>query len=234
MSGEVVKFDPSKFAAAVKNMAKGASARVGFLKMDKTGQWCWGTDETPVDEETPVYIDPMGFVHGWQCWADTDLPGVQSELLGEVLAPMYEAMPPKPPQVPENGRGWNELRGLSCVVDGQKLVYSTTSVGGVNAIAALAEDYAKQYQKAPSKMIAVANLSSDSYKHKNKTYGRIYVPIIKVVGWASSLPELVEATADKVIEKAKGTPAKKAAPAAKQAAVKPAAKTAAKPARRAA
>ena len=211
MAGEVVKFDASKFAAAVVNMAKGASARVGFLKMDKTGSWSWGADENPVEEDTPVYIDPMGFVHGWQCWADTDIPGVSSELLGEVLAPMYEPMPPKPPQVPENGRGWNELRGLSCIVDGQKLVYSTTSVGGVNAIAALAEAYGKQYAKNPSRMIAVANLSSDSYKHKNKTYGRIYVPIINIVSWVANLPELAEAVADKAIEKAAAKPAAKKA-----------------------
>lgn len=226
MAGEVVKFDASKFAAAVVNMAKGSTTRVGFLKMDKTGSWCWGTDEVPVEEDTPVYIDPMGFVHGWQCWANTDLPGVTSELLGEVLAPMYEPMPPRPSQVPENGRGWSELRGLSCIVDGQKLVYSTTSVGGVNAIAALAEEYGKQYKKAPSKMIAVANLSSDSYKHKNKTYGRIYVPIITIVGWTATLPATAEAAPEKAAEKPKTKPA---------APVKPVpVKKAAKPVRRAA
>jgi len=212
MSNEVVKFDPTKFAASVANMAKGASARVGFLKMDKTGAWSFGTDEIPVSDDSPVYIDPMGFVHGWQCWADTDIQGVQSELLGEVLAPMFEVLPPRPAQVPENGRGWANLHGMSCIVDGQKLVYSTTSVGGANAIAALAEAYAKQYQKAPDKMIAVANLSSDSYKHKNKTYGRIYVPMIEIVGWVSKLPEAAEAAADKAIENAKKPKAPPAKP----------------------
>ena len=229
MSNEVIQYDPSKFAATVANMGKGGTTRVGFMKMDKTGQWCWGADETPIEEDTPVYIDPMGFVWGWQCWADTDLPGVQSELLGEILAPMHEPMPPRPPQVPENGRGWSEQRGMSCVVDGQKLVFSTTSVGGVNAIKELRDVYKAQYEKAPTKMIAVANLSSDSYKHKNKTYGRIYVPIITIVGWLAALPQTAEAAAEKVIEKAKA-PAKPAG----KAAAAPAKKTAAKPARRAA
>jgi len=221
MANEVVKFDASKFAAVVSNLKKTAQARVGFLKMDKTGAWNWGTDETPVEEGTPVYVDPNGFVHGWQCWADTDIPGVGSELLGEVLAPMFEPLPPKPHEVPENGREWGQLCGLSCVVDGQRLTYSTTSKGGLSAFAALADEYAKQATKAPSKMIAVVNLSSDSYKHKNKTYGRIYTPVIDIVGWVAALPDTVEATADKVIEKAKA-PAKKAAPAKKVAAKAPA------------
>lgn len=208
-NGAVVVFDASKFQAAVANMAKGAHSQVGFLKMDKTGVWSWGPDEEPVEEDTPVYVDPMGFVHGWQCWADTELPGVEAELLGDIVVPMYEPLPERPPKVPENGRNWGEMRGLSAVVDGQKLVYSTTSVGGLKAIASLAQEYAQQFTKDPGKMIAVLSLQSDSYKHKNKTYGRVYIPVFEVTKWVSKLPEAEGPDAPAPVPPAKKAPAKK-------------------------
>jgi hypothetical protein len=188
--GAVVVFDASKFQAAVVNMAKGASARVGFLKMGKDGAWSYGTDEHPVGEDDHIYVDPMGFVHGWQCWADTDIPGVQAALLDDVVKPMFEPLPERPAQIPETGRPWTEMRGLSCMLEGEKLVYSTTSVGGLNAMASLAEEYAKQFHKNPKKMIAVISLQTDSYKHKNKTYGKIYTPVLSVVDWVDQLPEV--------------------------------------------
>jgi len=188
MSGEVIKFDPSKFAAVAANLKRAATSRVGFLKMDKTGAWSYGSDETPVGEDDHVFIDPNGFVHGWQCWADTDLPGVQSELLGDIIGPMDQPLPDRPPKVPENGRPWGEMRGMSVLLAGEKLIYSSTSVGGINAFAGLAEDYMAQFQRDPEKMIAEVSLSSDSYKHKNKTYGRIYTPVFTVVKWHKALP----------------------------------------------
>lgn len=207
MSNEVMVFDASKFQVGIANMAKGAVSRVAYLKMDKGGSWSFGADEEEVGDAT-IYVDPMGFVHGWQCWADTDLPGVQSELLGEEIVPMYEPLPARPERVPENGRAWNELRGLSAVLGDQKLVYSTTSVGGCKAVAALAEAILAQYRKAPTKLVAEVALTSDSYKHKNKTYGKIFVPIFEVVAWHAKLPE---AKAAEPAPAAKKAPAKKRA-----------------------
>ena len=216
MANDVMVFDPSKFSALKANMARAASSQVGFLKMDKTGAWSFGSDENPVGEDDRVYVDPNGFVHGWQCWADTDIPGVQSELLGDVKVSMFEPLPPRPDEEYANMRPWTEMRGMSVLLDGNKLVYSTTSVGGLNTIAKLAEEYAKQYAKNPKKMIAVLSLSSDSYKHKNKTYGRIYTPVMEVVEWVDRLPEeiAVKAIADAKASAKKPAPAKKAAPAA--------------------
>jgi hypothetical protein len=194
MNNSVVPFDPSKFAATVANMAKGAFSQVGFMRMDKTGAWSYGTDETPIGEDDKVYVDPMGFVHGWQCWADTDRPGVDAELLGDIIVPMFEPMPEHPTAVPQNGREWAEARGMSVLLDGHKLVYTTTSKGGCGAIAGLAEAYAVQYRKDPTRMIAVLRLTSDSYKHKNKTYGKIYVPQFDVVDWVATLPQAAQAT----------------------------------------
>ena len=215
--GEVVKFDASKFAATViTNMKRAASTRVGFLKMGKDGAWSYGSDETEVTEDDHVFVNPNGFVHGWQCWADTDLAGVQSELLGDVIAGMDQPLPDRPAKVPENGRPWGEVRGMSVLLAGEKLVYSTTSVGGLNAFAALAEEYLAQYHRDPEKMIAEVSLSCDSYKHKNKTFGRIYTPVFTIVKWHKDLPA---AAAEKPapVAPAKKVAAKKTSPA-KQAA----------------
>lgn len=189
MTNAVVAFDPTKFAAGLANMKKGAAPRVGFLKMSKDGEWSYGTDDTVVGEDDHVYIDPNGFVHGWQLWADTDLPGVSSELLGEVLAPMDQPLPPMPDTHPAKAKGgeWKQLLGFSAVLGDLKLVYSTTSYGGKSAFGALAEEFQKHFAKGGEKKpIAIVSLSSESYKHKK--YGKLYNPVLSVVGWVSALP----------------------------------------------
>jgi hypothetical protein len=216
MSSNVVTFDPNKFAVTIGNMKKGAAPRAGFLKMSKDGEWSYGQDDTVVGEDDHVYIDPNGFVHGWQLWADTDLPGVSSELLGEVLAPMDQLLPPIPTTNPAPAKGgeWKPLLGFSAVTGGVKLVYSTTSYGGKAAFGELAEEFQTHFAKGGAKSpIAVVALSSQSYKHKK--YGKLYNPVLTVMDWVAALPAAAaaeEAKPTKVLSKpaAKKT-AKKAA-----------------------
>ena len=219
MSNDLSTIDFAKFQVGLANMAKGTS-RLGFLKMDKTGAWSFGQDEVPVGPEDKVYVDPMGFVHGWQCWANTDIPGVDAKMLDEKIVPMFEPLPEKPFQTPENGRPWSELRGMSVALNGQALKYSTTSVGGLNAIASLAEKYAKQFVKDRSKLVAVLSLTCDSYKHPNKTYGKIFTPVLNVVDWVSAVPttEVAEVTpVAEPVKAVKAAPKKTTAKAARKA-----------------
>lgn len=207
--GAVAPWDPSMVTAVATNLVKSGAPRIDFLRMDKTGEWVFGQDETPVEPEDRIYVDPRGFVHGWQCWANTDLDGVQAGLLGDVMVAMQEPLPEKPSQVPENGRPWSEAVGMSCVLDGQPLKYTTNSVGGRNAFGELGQEILKQYKKDPSRLIAVVKLESDSYKHKNKTYGRIYVPILTVEKWVTI--EEVPTTEPVAEPEPTPAPAKKAA-----------------------
>lgn len=202
-------FNPAQMEVTMVSMAKAGTPMASYLKMDKGGNWTWGQDENPVEPEDRVYIDPNGFVHGWQCWANTDIEGVASALLESHIVPMHEPLPERPAKVPENGRPWSQSVGMSCLLDGEALTYVTNSVGGRNAIADLGAEYMKQYRRDPSKMIAVLSLQSDSYKHKNKTYGRIYTPVLEVVEWVDSLPAAAVRGADKVEPEAKPEPAKK-------------------------
>jgi hypothetical protein len=209
MNQAVVAFDPSKFGVAIANMAKAGPARVGFLKMSKDGVWSFGIDDEEIDAEQRVYIDPNGFVHGWQLWADTDIPGVQSELLGEVVAPLDQPRPLEPQTHPAPAKGgtWRALMGLSAVFDGRPLRYTTTSYGGLAAFKALGEAYAKHFalKSGPGTPIAVVSLSSESYKHKK--YGKLYNPMIEVTAWVAKLPE---AQADEPAKPAAKPAAKKA------------------------
>ena len=211
MSTNVVAFDPTKFAAGIANMKKGAAPRVGFLKMSKDGEWSYGTDDTVVGEDDLVYIDPNGFVHGWQLWANTDLPGVSSELLGEVLVPMHEALPPMPTNhpAPQKGGEWKQLLGFSAVLGDIKLVYTTTSYGGKAAFGAMAEEFGKHLAKTTKTPIAVVSLSSESYKHKK--YGKLYNPVLTVVDWVATLPVVAEAPPPAPAPKALPKPAAKKA-----------------------
>ena len=211
-NGAMVAFDPTKFNASVANMTRSTSARADFLRMDKSGDWYYGTDDTPIEDSDRLYVHPMGSVHGWQCWADTDLDGVKADLLGSVVAPTYEPLPDHPEEVPKNGRAWTEMRGLSLMLDGKPLTYTTTSLGGLDAVAALGNALRDQYREDPTKMVPVVQLTNDNYKHKK--YGKTYVPVFKVVKWVAEPPkaEAAEAPAKKpAAKKAAPAPAKKAA-----------------------
>jgi hypothetical protein len=187
VKNELVGFNPAEFELGLANIARAAPARVGFLKMDKSGIWSFGAEENVIEADAEVYIDPRGFVHGWQCWADTEIPGVQAELLGTLVSPMTQPVPAKPEDVPENGREWASLLGVSLLTDGHKLTYTTTSVGGLNAVAKLAEAIAIQYRKDKASFIPVVSLGTESYKHKK--YGKIYTPVFNITGWTDELPE---------------------------------------------
>lgn len=198
-NGAMVTFDASKFEASVANMSRSVAGRADFLRMDKSGDWYYGKDDTPVGDDL-IYIDPMGSVHGWQCWADTDLDGVNAELLGDKVAAAFDPLPERPDAVPKNGREWTEMRGLSAVLGDHKLTYTTTSLGGKEAVAALGSALREQYKADKTKLVAVVKLTCDWYKHKK--YGKTFVPVLDIVDWVSAPP---------VASAAPAAPAKKAA-----------------------
>jgi len=195
----MVPFDPNRFIAGAANMQKAGAARADFLRMDKSGEWFYGQDDNPVHPNDLLYIDPMGSVHGWQCWADTDIPGVQPELIDTIKAPHYDPMPERPAAVPERGREWAEMYGISAIMNGNKLVYTTTSMGGKDALANLYGAIMAQFAENPNHMVAIVKLTNDWYKHKK--YGKTFVPVFEVVGWTDKPPVGTGAPAPKAARK---------------------------------
>jgi hypothetical protein len=66
--------------------------------------------------------------------------------------------------------------------DGKIYTFSTSSVGGRNALRDLCTDYANKRRQHP-KDHPVIKLGVDSYMHSNKQLGRIKTPLFVIVGW---------------------------------------------------
>jgi hypothetical protein len=64
----------------------------------------------------------------------------------------------------------------------QLYTFATASKGGIGAVAKLLAIYGKHVRQVPDALPVVA-LLSDSYRHPNKAYGKIFTPLFKVTDW---------------------------------------------------
>lgn len=169
-------------ALALKNNLSVASEMgVTIIKMDRTGHWVFGADQTEIEDDSTWAVNPFSFVHGYIAWGDGE---VLAEKMGSVSQPLpeLEAAPPGAK------KGWETQVGFSMkCLDGadkdMEVRYTTTSVGGKKAVQALAVAIATQVEKDQSKPVPVVELGKEHYTHKS--YGRIFTPIFKVLEWAS-------------------------------------------------
>lgn len=152
---------------------------VAILKMDKTGHWVFGADQTEVQDGSTWAINPFSFVHGFIAWGE-------GEVLGEKMVPVSTPLPEMDPAPPGAKRGWETQVGMSLkCLDGDDVGlecrFSTTSVGGKRAVSALAVAIATQVEADQTKPVAVVRLKKEHYQHKS--YGRIFTPVFEVVKW---------------------------------------------------
>jgi len=152
-----------------------------ILKMDKTGHWVFGADQTEVEDGSLWAVNPFSFVHGYIAWGD-------GEVLGETLVPVAEPLPEPQPAPPQSKKGWEKQvgLGLKCTSGedaGLDVRYTTTSVGGKRSVQALAVAIAEQVEKDPNNPVPIVRLSKEHYQHKS--YGRIFTPVFEVVRWTS-------------------------------------------------
>jgi hypothetical protein len=152
-----------------------------ILKMDKTGHWVFGADQTEVEVDSTWAINPFSFTHGYIAWGD-------GEVLGEKTVSVSQPLPELEPAPPGSKRGWEPQVGMSlkCVGGEDKDMearFSTTSVGGKRAVQVLALAIATQVEKDQSKPVPVVRLKKEHYTHKS--YGRIYTPVFDIVEWVS-------------------------------------------------
>jgi hypothetical protein len=157
----------------------GGSDGVAILKMDKTGHWVFGADQTEVEEGSTWAVNPFSFVHGYIAWGD-------GEVLAEKMVPVSDPLPEVDPAPPQAKRGW-ELQigmGLKCLSgedEGLEVRYCVTSVGGKRAVQKLALDIAAQVETDQSKPVPTVKFKKDHYTHKS--YGRIFTPVFDIVNW---------------------------------------------------
>ena len=170
-------------ATTLKSIDAGVAGLDGaaILKMDKTGHWVFGADQTEVEDESRWAVNPFSFVHGFIAWG-------KGEALGEAMAPLTQPLPEVGPAPDGAERGWEMQFGFSlkCISGedaGLETRYSTTSVGGKRAVQQLGLAIAEQVGKNPSLPVPIIRLGKDHYQHKS--YGRVYTPVFEVVDWTS-------------------------------------------------
>jgi hypothetical protein len=167
-----------------------------IIKMDKTGHWVFGADQTEVEDDATWAVNPFSFIHGYIAWGE-------GEVLGEKMVSVSEPLPEMEAAPPNAKRGWEAQVGMSlkCISGSDKDMearYTVTSVGGKRAVQQLAIAIAEQVEKDQSKPVPVVRLKKDHYTHKS--YGRIYTPVFEVVEWVgmdgkADEPEATEAPA---------------------------------------
>ena len=174
--------------------AESAPGGTVILKMDKTGHWVFGADQTEVEEGSRWAANPFSFVHGYIAWGN-------GEVLGEKLVPVSEPLPELEPAPAGAARGWEMQVGMMLVcTNGEdkdmQARFTATSVGGKRAVQALAVAIADQVEKDQTKPVPLLELKVEHYQHK--TYGRIFTPIFEIPDWVSMDTNSVEESEEAV------------------------------------
>jgi hypothetical protein len=171
--------------AQVLRSVKTDTAPIGMaiIKMDKTGHWVVGADQTEIEKGSVWAVNPLSFVHGFIAWG-------QGEVLAEKMYPIDVDLDSIDLGPAPSGaqRGWENQLGMAvkCVQgsdEGLDARFSTTSVGGKRALIALMNEVADQDDKDHANNVALVELGSEYYAHK--VYGRVYTPVFKTIDWVS-------------------------------------------------
>jgi len=186
---EVIKFAGANLPSvkSLSSALRSIEADVGgpggmvILKMDKTGHWVFGADQTEVEGDSIWAVNPFSFVHGYIAWGE----GV---VLAEKMAPVSEPLPETGPAPDGAKRGWEMQVGMSLACtngedEGMQARYTVTSVGGKKAVQALAIAIAEQVDTNSDKPVPLVYLKKEHYQHKS--YGRIFTPVFDITGWTS-------------------------------------------------
>ena len=169
-------------SASLRSLQTEASPSGGIiLKMDKTGHWVFGADQTEIEDDSRWAVNPFSFVHGYIAWGN-------GEVLGEKMVSISQPLPELEPAPSGAAKGWEKQVGLSlkCMTgedEDMDVRYSATSVGGKKAVQELAVAIAEQVDKDPTLPVPVVELRKEHYQHKQ--YGKIFSPIFKIVDWAT-------------------------------------------------
>ena len=186
MSNNIVTFAGANLPS-VKDLStalRSIEAEIGpagtvIIKMDKTGHWVFGADQTEIEDESTWAINPLSFVHGYIAWGD-------GEVLGEKMVSVSQPLPELEPAPPNAKKGWETQVGMSmkCISGedkGLEARYTTTSVGGKRSVQTLAVSIAAQVDKDQSKPVPIVMLGKEHYTHKS--YGRIFTPVFDIQEW---------------------------------------------------
>jgi hypothetical protein len=151
-----------------------------ILRLLKSGDWVYGPDSVDVETGSEWALNPLSVHHGYVSWLD-------SKVEGEVMVPYGRPMPYLAELGPAPGDPWQKQIGalLVCLTgedEGVEVIYKGTSLGLLDAYAALIPQIAARMAAGDPAFVPVVTLGVDSYKHKK--WGTVYKPDIQIVRWA--------------------------------------------------
>lgn len=189
--------------AQVRTQIPAAVGGQPLLRLLKDGQWVSGAEDSAIAGGTEAIVNPMSFQSGYSCWTNRAAGQGKNELMGEEMwsigqmKPMTHEMPQH--NDPRTGEhcAWKDclsvdLKLLEGPLTNQQVLYKTTSVGGVRVMTAMLDKIMEKLDTGSEYICPIIALKSDNYDHKS--YGRTYVPVLEIVGWANM--EGVEEGAD--------------------------------------
>jgi hypothetical protein len=111
-----------------------------------------------------------------------------NKALGERVVPISQPKPDVMELPDKGGAEWQEqwTVNLKCVNGtdaGAEVVYKPTTIGGIQAIAALIEMVRDRINggQHDGKVAPIVRLEKDSYQHSQ--YGRVWTPVLTIVDW---------------------------------------------------
>lgn len=177
-----------------------------YLRLLTDGEWVYGSSDTPVEDGTLWAISPQSLQHGLVSWTNNP-PEMKkaNEIVGEVMVDAGSPLPDVS-TLPVSDTPYKKQYAcvMVCVAGknkGDQVLYKSTSMGGVRAFEGLVSSIVKQLSADPANPVPVVELGVDSYKHKS--YGKTYVPDIKIDSWAAlDATEIEEADEEEEEEEA--------------------------------
>jgi hypothetical protein len=178
-----------------------------LLRLLRDGIWVFGQENIEVQEGSRWAVNPMMLVHGWVCWIDGG-PNAKNELAGEVMGPMWEPRVPRPAAI--EATPFKEQYGcdLKCLTGddvGAEVTFKTPSDGGIRAMVKLRDEIQRHLINGGAAYpCPVVELEQESYNHSK--WGKIYKPILQIVGWCDMNGQMAGAAAPAIEQAAPAAP----------------------------
>ncbi len=202
---EVVPVQQTLPATALSNidayLEATAAESAKFIKFAK-GEWLTGVDEEEVEAGTEMVPNIAGITCGHVKWEDkvpvdeSMTPIVEGmftprESLGDLDRDLWETDDDGDPKDP-----WTRTTKvpLKNPATGEEFIYSTSSKGGIGAVGRMVSAV-RRGQRQGNTGLPVIRLDVDSYKHRRKEFGKVFVPSLPVIGFKSEA-ELAGGEAD--------------------------------------
>lgn len=172
-----------------------------YLRLLKDGEWVLGREDSPVAPGTEAIVNPLSIQTGYSCWTNRAPGQGKNENLGEEMWGIGAVKPPShtlpqhhDPRTQELC-AWKDCMGVEMkfitgTFEGQQAMFKTTSVGGLRAMTALVDAILARLDLGTDYVCPIIEIDADSYQHAS--YGRTYVPLLKIVGWANMQGEEAE------------------------------------------